>query len=147
MLPQPAGDNSYLISYLNNERGISKAVIELFLKENLIYESRHYHNIVFKGNDKNGVTRFASMRGVFDKQGKPKLTEKEKPSLKAGSGAVIKLEACSICGTDIRTYRFGSNKIPDGRILGHEIVGRIAQIKEKYSNEFPVGTYVSMRLP
>ena len=59
------------ISYLNNERGISKAVIELFLKENLIYESRHYHNIVFKGNDKNGVTRFASMRGVFDKQGKP----------------------------------------------------------------------------
>lgn len=51
--------------------GISKAVIELFLKENLIYESRHYHNIVFKGNDKNGVTRFASMRGVFDKQGKP----------------------------------------------------------------------------
>ena len=81
---------------------------------------------------------------IFDKQGKPKLTEKEKPSLKAGSGAVIKLEACSICGTDIRTYRFGSNKIPDGRILGHEIVGRIAQIKEKYSNEFPVGTYVSM---
>lgn len=53
VLPQPAGDNSYLISYLNNERGISKAVIELFLKENLIYESRHYHNIVFKGNDKN----------------------------------------------------------------------------------------------
>ena len=51
VLPQPAGDNSYLISYLNNERGISKAVIELFLKENLIYESRHYHNIVFKGND------------------------------------------------------------------------------------------------
>mgnify|MGYP000087320016 CR=1 FL=1 len=69
-VPQPAGDNSYLISYLNNERGISKAVIELFLKENLIYESRHYHNIVFKGNDKNGVTRFASMRGVFDKSGK-----------------------------------------------------------------------------
>lgn len=33
VLPQPAGDNSYLISYLNNERGISKAVIELFLKE------------------------------------------------------------------------------------------------------------------
>ena len=27
--------------------------------------------MVFKGNDKNGVTRFAGMRGVFDKQGKP----------------------------------------------------------------------------
>ena len=71
VLPEPAGDNSYLISYLNQERGISRAVIDLFLKEGLIYESRHYHNVVFKGNDKNGVTRFASMRGVFDKQGKP----------------------------------------------------------------------------
>lgn len=71
VLPEPAGDNSYLISYLNQERGISRAVIDLFLKDGLIYESRHYHNVVFKGNDKNGVTRFASMRGVFDKQGKP----------------------------------------------------------------------------
>ena len=69
VLPEPAGDNSYLISYLNQERGISRAVIDLFLKDGLIYESRHYHNVVFKGNDKNGVTRFASMRGVFDKQG------------------------------------------------------------------------------
>ena len=71
ILPQPAGDNSYLISYLNQERGISKTVIEWFLRTGLIYESRHYHNVVFKGNDKDGVTRFASMRGVFDKQGKP----------------------------------------------------------------------------
>ena len=69
VLPEPAGDNSYLISYLNQERGISRTVIDLFLKDGLIYESRHYHNVVFKGNDKNGVTRFASMRGVFDKQG------------------------------------------------------------------------------
>ena len=53
VLPEPAGDNSYLISYLNQERGISRAVIDLFLKDGLIYESRHYHNVVFKGNDKN----------------------------------------------------------------------------------------------
>ena len=71
ILPEPAGDNSYLISYLNHERGISRAVIDIFLNAGLIYESRHYHNVVFKGNDKDGVTRFASMRGVFDKQGKP----------------------------------------------------------------------------
>lgn len=70
VLPTPAENNSYLISYLHNERGISKSVIEMFLKEGLIYESRDYHNVVFKGNDKDGVTRFASMRGVFDKQGK-----------------------------------------------------------------------------
>lgn len=71
MLPGPSGSNSYLISYLSGERGISKEVVDWFLKQGLIYESWPYHNIVFKGNDKNGVTRFASMRGVFDRQGKP----------------------------------------------------------------------------
>ncbi len=70
-LPVAALDNSFLYSYLNEERGIGRAVIDYFVSHGLIYESRHYHNIVFKGNDKDGVTRFASMRGVFDKQGKP----------------------------------------------------------------------------
>ena len=70
ILPVPAGSNDFLYSYLNNERGISKAVIDFFVSLNLIYESREYHNMVFKGNDKDGITRFASMRGVFDKCGK-----------------------------------------------------------------------------
>lgn len=43
----------------------------MFIEQGLIYESRHYHNVVFKGKDKDGVTRFASMRGVFDRQGRP----------------------------------------------------------------------------
>lgn len=70
-LPVRSLDNSFLYSYLNQERGISKAVIDYFVSQDLIYESRYYHNIVFKGNDKDGVTKFASMRGVFDKEGKP----------------------------------------------------------------------------
>lgn len=70
VLPEPADSNDYLYSYLNNERGISRTVIDYFVSQNLIYESREYHNIVFKGNDKDGITRFASMRGVFDTGGK-----------------------------------------------------------------------------
>lgn len=70
-LPEPAYDNSYLYSYLTKERGLSKEVVDFMVCKELIYESRHYHNIVFKGNDKGGITRFASMRGVFDRQGKP----------------------------------------------------------------------------
>jgi hypothetical protein len=71
LLPVPAPDNSFLYEYLMNDRGIRKEVIDYFVSRGLIYEARHYHNIVFKGNDKDGITRFASMRGVFDKQGKP----------------------------------------------------------------------------
>lgn len=71
VLPYPSADNSYLYDYLNHDRAISRMVIDYFVNQGLIYESRHYHNVVFKGNDRNGVTKFASMRGVFDKEGKP----------------------------------------------------------------------------
>lgn len=81
---------------------------------------------------------------IFDKKGKPRLSEKERPSLGRETGAVIKVKACSICGTDIRTYRFGSDKIPDGRIMGHEIVGQITEVQDKYKSEFPIGTHISM---
>lgn len=52
-----------------NERKLSKRVVDEFVKKGLIYEEYHYHNIVFRGNDKTGKTRFASMRGVFDRDG------------------------------------------------------------------------------
>jgi len=70
LLPIPALSNAYLYSYLNQERAINRTVIDYFVKQDLIYESRDYHNIVFKGKDKEGITKFASMRGVFDHNGK-----------------------------------------------------------------------------
>lgn len=70
VLPSPAHDNRHLYSYLAKERAVSKEVIDHFVGAGLAYEAKGYHNIVFKGNDKEGVTRFASMRGVYDKDGK-----------------------------------------------------------------------------
>lgn len=70
VLPKKAMDARYLYEYLTQERGISKETIDYFYKKGLIYESRPYHNIVFLGNDSKGVTRFASQRGVFDREGK-----------------------------------------------------------------------------
>lgn len=69
-LPPKADSNSYLYSYLTDVRAISAAVVDYFASQDLIYESSKYHNIIFKGNDKDGRTRFANMRGVFDKNGK-----------------------------------------------------------------------------
>lgn len=70
VLPLHNYTNHYLYDYLCNVRGIRKQVVDYFVHHGLIYESRNYHNIVFKGNDKDGITRFASMRGVFDGNGK-----------------------------------------------------------------------------
>ncbi|MDE7202121.1 MAG: DUF3991 and toprim domain-containing protein [Lachnospiraceae bacterium] len=70
ILPMPAGDNSHLYDYLKHERGISREVIDFFLNAGLIYEAAGFHNIVFKGNDRNGITRSAGMRGIYDRDGK-----------------------------------------------------------------------------
>lgn len=70
ILPERASDNSRLISYLTDERCISKGTVQLFLDQDLIYESAQHHNVVFLGKDPYGKVRFASMRGTYDKDGR-----------------------------------------------------------------------------
>lgn len=70
VLPAPSGGNSYLYHYLNHERAIGREVIDRFVNAGLIYESAGFHNIVFKGNDRDGITRSAYMRGVYNRNGK-----------------------------------------------------------------------------
>jgi len=40
---------------------------------------------------------------------------------------LLKVEACAICGSDLRTYRFGASNITEPVTLGHEIAGTIVQ--------------------
>ncbi len=70
VLPEFAGSNAYLYRYLEHERGIARPVIDFFVRKGILYEAKNYHNIVFVGTDREGVPKFASMRGVFDKAGK-----------------------------------------------------------------------------
>lgn len=69
ILPPVASDNHFLYQYLMRDRKLSKEVIDVFVREGLLYEERRHHNIVFKGTDRNGHSLFASMRGVFDRNG------------------------------------------------------------------------------
>lgn len=69
LLPEHAGSNAYLYRYLEQERGIDRKVIDFFVKAGLLYEAKQYHNMIFVGTDATGTPRFASMRGVFDKDG------------------------------------------------------------------------------
>ncbi len=79
---------------------------------------------------------------VYDGEKNLHLKEVEKPSAKKKS-AVIKVDATSICGTDLRAYRFGSTKINSGSIMGHESVGTIIEIGSEVSN-FKVGDRVQI---
>lgn len=95
VLPLPAYDNSCLYSYLAGERMLRREVVDYFLKKGLIYEAAGYHNIVFKGNDKDGTARHAFMRGISDRNGK---------SFK-----------CDVAGSDknygFNLYRVGSSRV------------------------------------
>jgi len=49
------------------------------------------------------------------------------PSPKEGE-MLIKVEACAVCGTDVRIYYSGHHNVKPPQVIGHEIVGTIAEI-------------------
>lgn len=49
----------------------------------------------------------------------------ERPSLPL-DGAIIRTTGCGLCGTDVEKLQ--QHKVPDGSILGHEVVGIIDQL-------------------
>ncbi len=61
----PKNDNmSRVYAYLLRQRGIDKAVLDVFVQHKMIYESSDYHNAVFVGYDRDGVPRHAHKRGT-----------------------------------------------------------------------------------
>jgi L-iditol 2-dehydrogenase len=67
--------------------------------------------------------RAAFMTGVHEVD----VRETEEPSLDS-RGAVIRVEACGICGTDARTFFNGDPRAPSPWILGHEPVGILEEV-------------------
>lgn len=69
----------------------------------------------------------------------------DRPVPKAGPGeAVVRIELCGICGTDLHIYFKGL--LPPGIVLGHENVGIIAEVGEGVEG-FAVGDRVAAGPP
>ena len=76
-------------------------------------------------------------------EGKEQIVLKEVPDPILEDGEVLlEIDACCICGADLRTYRHGHNKIHPPRILGHEFCGRV--VESKAGEEVSVGDRVVM---
>lgn len=52
------------IDYLTKERGIDFELVDYCIKNNLIFESYKYHNVVFVGYDENNNPRYAAFRST-----------------------------------------------------------------------------------
>ncbi len=61
------------------------------------------------------------------------VLEVPEPSLAEGE-VLLAIDACSVCGTDLRTYRHGDRKITPPRILGHEFCGRVIESRAPEAN-------------
>jgi L-iditol 2-dehydrogenase len=64
---------------------------------------------------------------VYEKAGLYRLRDFPRPRASADS-AVIRVLACSICGTDLRAWQHGNERITPPRITGHEVCGQIVEI-------------------
>jgi hypothetical protein len=65
LLPKAVeGRPERVISYLVG-RGIDRPLIEACINHKLLYESEKYHNAVFVGYDREGVARYAAIRGTM----------------------------------------------------------------------------------
>ena len=67
-------------------------------------------------------------------EGKLRLIERPRPKMSPGS-AVVMVKACSVCGTDLRTYLNGNRRITPPRVIGHELCGEIVEIGAELSSK------------
>jgi L-iditol 2-dehydrogenase len=51
--------------------------------------------------------------------------------------ALLKVEACAVCGSDVRIRRYGNDRVKYPAVLGHEVAGVIVQDR---SGRFKVGS-------
>lgn len=79
------------------------------------------------------------MRASVLKNGKFEVVDMNMPELKE-KGAIVRVKGCGLCGSDI--VKLKHNSVPDGTVLGHEIVGKIVQIHS--DTDFMVGDEIVM---
>lgn len=70
------------------------------------------------------------------------LRDVEKPQCDS-TGILVKVEACGICGSDIRNYHTGLRGNVKEQIMGHEIAGVVEEVGDSVRS-FSVGDYVAI---
>ena len=63
---------------------------------------------------------------VFYGPGEVRVTELPRPAI-AAEELLVKVAACAVCGSDVRTFRHGARNIDKPVVLGHELSGTIVE--------------------
>lgn len=71
---------------------------------------------------------------VFHGPGKKAWEEVADPQIEHASDAIVRVDAVTICGTDLHILKGDVPEVTEGRILGHEAVGTVMEIGNSVQN-------------
>jgi alcohol dehydrogenase len=71
---------------------------------------------------------------VYHGPGKKAWEEVPKPGITADTDAIVRVDATTICGTDLHILKGDVPVVTDGRILGHEAVGTVESVGSAVKN-------------
>ena len=78
-------------------------------------------------------------------EGLNKISVKDIPiPLVSDDDVLIKVDSCSICGSDLRIIATENKRLNPGSIMGHEIAGTIVNSGKNYRDKFKVGAKVAL---
>ena len=79
---------------------------------------------------------------IFYKQNDIRVEDIARPTVEPG-GLLAKVQACAICGTDLKMYLNGNPRIKPPQTIGHEFVAEIVEVG-KGAKGFETGARVTM---
>jgi alcohol dehydrogenase len=82
----------------------------------------------------NGLTMKAL---VYHGPGSKAWEDVSKPTITADTDAIVRVDATTICGTDLHILKGDLPQVTDGRILGHEAVGTVESVGSGVKNVRP----------
>jgi alcohol dehydrogenase len=71
---------------------------------------------------------------VYHGPGRKAWQEVPKPTIRDDTDAIVRVDAVTICGTDLHILKGDVPEVTDGRILGHEAVGTVEAIGSGVKN-------------
>jgi alcohol dehydrogenase len=74
---------------------------------------------------------------VYHGPGRKQWEDVPKPTLRDDTDAIVRVDAVTICGTDLHILKGDVPAVTDGRILGHEAVGTVEQVGSAVKNVKP----------
>jgi alcohol dehydrogenase len=74
---------------------------------------------------------------VYHGAGQKAWEDVPKPTITADTDAIVRVDATTICGTDLHILKGDLPQVTDGRILGHEAVGTVESVGSGVKNVRP----------